>query len=193
MNQYGMDDTQRSNYLQLLQNPWKYAFFGLSGLFIILLIVVGINSQKNNFVPPKVEQAQLTTPTIPSPTIASLLITATPSQIFPPTSTYQYQKTCQTNHDCLENRTSYPYDFCFEGICRPYNYCRTDADCQIGGACQSPCFGIECNNVPQDRICGVRTKLNYEQNQSDDSRGCMGDPCRTPLSVKCINNACIGK
>ncbi len=89
---------------------------------------------------------------------------------------------CQKNSDCGKN------EFCFQSTCQQSSYCRFDSDCEIGGACQSPCSGNDCTYA--SGTCGVRTKLNYEQNQLDDIRGCMASPCRAPNTVKCINNQC---
>lgn len=89
---------------------------------------------------------------------------------------------CQKNVDCGKG------EFCFQNSCYPTNYCRLDSDCEVGGACQSPCSGNDCAYA--SGTCGVRTKLNSELNQLDDMRGCMAAPCRAPSAVRCVSNRC---
>jgi len=95
----------------------------------------------------------------------------------------QIQK-CQYDNQC--NRES----FCFEGSCRSNNYCRTNSDCEVGGSCQTPCSGQDCGKLSPEDTCSVRTKLNSEQIQKDNNRGCRDRSCMPPANIDCINNKC---
>lgn len=144
-------------------NRWKLAFFGL-----LIILALGLGATYYKQISSN-EQKRLKNEIFVYPSsVPTSLIVETKKIV---------NQSCQNNGQCGAGR------FCYQGFCRPTNYCFSDSDCTKVAECQRVCQGNECALATER--CGTLSRLNTYYVYD-----CFGIRACKPQQIRCISNGC---